>query len=100
VPVYARLEAAFPADCWAEVTDSVAANGAMNPSLVRETARRNIRDILDHLMLNRDFYRRVIDGAGSFWLFDNLVLFIEGRLIIHSPIGPLLPATRPVSTRR
>lgn len=84
---FMRLEEAFPATS----SDERPASQSLHP--IAETARV----ILDHMMTHSAFYLRVLAGAGTVELFDDLVSFLEDRLIVESPLGPAIQASSSIS---
>ena len=70
-----RLEAAFPPENGHEAD----ANKSTQELLTEVT--RDTTAILAHMKERRDFYGRVMRGAGSVELFESLVQFLERRLI-------------------
>ena len=71
-----RLEAAFPPENSHAEADTNKSAQELLTEVTRDTTA-----ILKHMKERRDFYGRVLRGAGSVELFESLVQFLEQRLI-------------------
>ena len=85
-----RLDGAFP-----KLPEDDGADPPMAQAL--DEMVETSRTILIHLMAHSAFYRRILEAAGTVELFDDLVVFLEDRLIAEPPIGPLLKSSRSIS---
>lgn len=74
-----RLEQAFSAEPYRE-------DGQSDEERSAEVEQK-VRDLLDHLHRCADFYRRVINGASGFELYDDLVGLLATRILNSSPLG-------------
>lgn len=91
-----RLESAFPILPQDDVASPVNYAGMTEAEALDDTVEVS-RTILIHLMEHSAFYRRILEAAGTVELFDDLVVFLEDRLIVASPLGPLLQSSRSIS---
>ena len=70
-----RLEAAFAAAVPPPVDRSATSRE------LRRRIEERARPLLEHLMAHRDFYVRVIEGAGNVGFFEELVAFVAAQLL-------------------